>query len=452
MTNKFLVFNIVTLFVLATLAACGGGGGGGATAPNPWGTASAIETNVAGVYAGSPQVGIDANGNVLAVFAQYDGTRNNIMANRYSAASRTWGTATLVETDNAGDASSPQLAIDPSGNGLAVWYQSDGTRYNVWANRYTAATDTWGTAVLIETDNTGHAGLPQIAMDAAGNGLAVWQQSDGTRNHIWANRYIAGSTNAWGTAELIETDAGNANAPQIAIDADGNVLAVWAQDVSAITHIMANRYNAATGWGTAVSIASFNQGSGGQAQIAIDASGNAMAVWAQNDYPDQNIAANRYTAATNTWGTAQLIETGTFATRNPQVAVDANGNALAVWEHLDGVYSIAANRYTAATNTWGTAALIETDNTGSTYVPQIAIDANGNALAVWQYADETFRHIKVNRYTAGAGWGNAAFIENNNVGDAGSPQIAFFSNGNALAVWDQEGANLSSDIWTNLYK
>ena len=92
--NKYSVTVVSTLFVLATLAACGGGGGGG-------GSAATLPPNKA------------------------------------------FGTAALIETDNAGDASSPQVAIDTNGNALAVWRQSDGTRYNIWANRYTAGTG-WG--------------------------------------------------------------------------------------------------------------------------------------------------------------------------------------------------------------------------------------------------------------------------------------------------------------------
>ena len=49
---------------------------------------------------------------------------------------KAWGSATLIETDNAGDALYPQVALDTDGNGLAVWEQSDGTRQNIWANRY----------------------------------------------------------------------------------------------------------------------------------------------------------------------------------------------------------------------------------------------------------------------------------------------------------------------------
>ena len=103
-------------------------------------------------------------------------------------APKAWGTATLIETENAGRAIFPQIAVDATGHALAVWTQSDGTQFNIWANRYTVGTG-WGTAQLLETDNTGDALAPQIAVDATGQALAVWEQHDGTRDSIWANRY-----------------------------------------------------------------------------------------------------------------------------------------------------------------------------------------------------------------------------------------------------------------------
>jgi len=35
----------------------------------------------------------------------------------------------------------------------AVWYQSDGARDNIRANRFSAGSGAWGTAQAIETDN-----------------------------------------------------------------------------------------------------------------------------------------------------------------------------------------------------------------------------------------------------------------------------------------------------------
>ena len=63
-----------------------------------------------------------------------------------------WRVPQLIESDDAGNAQYPQVAFDSSGNAIAVWQQYDGTRFNIWANRYTASGN-WGTAQLIETDD-----------------------------------------------------------------------------------------------------------------------------------------------------------------------------------------------------------------------------------------------------------------------------------------------------------
>ena len=209
-----------------------------------------------------------------------------------AAAAKAWGTAALIETDNAGNALLPQVAFDSSGNALAVWYQNDGTRNNIWANRYDFITG-WGSAALIETDNAGDARFPQVAFDSSGNALAVWDQNDGTRRNIWANRYVAGT--GWGSAALIETDnAGEASHPHMAVDSSGNALAVWQQSDGTLYNIWANRYVAGTGWGTAALIETDNAGDAGGPMVAFDSSGNALAVWQQNDGTRRNIWANRF--------------------------------------------------------------------------------------------------------------------------------------------------------------
>ena len=100
-------------------------------------------------------------------------------------ADKVWGTAQLIETDS-GWAYSPQVGVDGSGNAVAVWQQSDGTRNSIWSNRYLEGTG-WGTAQLIETDNSGGASSPQVGVDGSGNAVAVWWQRDGARSDIWAN-------------------------------------------------------------------------------------------------------------------------------------------------------------------------------------------------------------------------------------------------------------------------
>jgi hypothetical protein len=400
-----------------------------------WRAPTLIETDDAGdTY--TPQIAFDAAGNALSVWSQSDGTRTNIWANRHVAGTG-WGTATLVEMDNTDGAERPQVAFDAAGNAIVVWYQFDGTRNDIWANRYTAGAG-WGTAARIET-SADDAGAVQVAMDTNGNALAVWtQSSSGSGWSIWANRYTAAS--GWGTAALVETDTGGAFVPQVAMDANGNALAVWRQYDGTRYSIRASRYSVGSGWSSAGPIES-GTGEATAPQIAVDASGNALAVWYQSDGTRNNIWANRYVVGIG-WGTAALIETDNAGDAFlPQIAVDASGNAHAVWYQDDGVRTnIWANRYVVGTG-WGTATLIETDDAGDAFLPQIAVDASGNALAVWYQSDGARTNIWVNRYVMGSGWGAATLIETDNAGTATSPQIAVDASGNALVVWSQSSGS-----------
>ena len=62
-----------------------------------------------------------------------------------------WDAAALIETDNAGDVFNPQIAVSAAGDALAVWGQSNGTRTSIRANRYTFG-GTWGTALSLENN------------------------------------------------------------------------------------------------------------------------------------------------------------------------------------------------------------------------------------------------------------------------------------------------------------
>jgi hypothetical protein len=420
--------------------------------PSPikaWGAPTLIETDNAGyaVGPGSQSVAFDAAGNALVVWIQFDGTHYNIWANRYNASTGLWGTAGPIETD-IGNPAPPNLAVDATGNALLVWTQSDGSHPSIWANRYDANTDLWGTAAPIETDNTGDASLPQVAIDPTGNALAVWEQFDGTHNNIWANHYGA-STGLWGVATPIETDTGHASHPQVTIDATGNGLAVWEQFDGTQVSIRANRYNVSTGWGMATLLETNNAESAAIPQVAINATSNALAVWRSF----RSIWANCYSASAGIWGMATLIDNNNPGdVDTPKVAIDAAGNGLAVWIRGNSPHvTIWANRYSASTGLWGIADRIE-NLVGDAGAPEIALDSSGNALVVWRQFNNNRGSIWANRYSASTGhWGVARRIENN-PGDAGSADVAIDASGHALVVWNQSDGPVSSTLtsmWAN---
>jgi hypothetical protein len=310
---------------------------------------------------------------------------------------KSWGTAELIETDDSGDADSPQIAMDADGNAIAVWRQSDGVRYNIWANRFDGSN--WGTAELIETDDSGDADSPQIAMIADGNAIAVWRQSsDASQKSVWAKRFDG---SAWGTAELISTETGNpSNGPQIAMNDNGSAIAVLFNSI--VFKIWTNRFDGSA-WGSAEQIQT-EEGIAlpNNPQVAVDADGIAIAVYGLDVAYHTNIWANRFDGSV--WGASELIQTDNSGyAYHPKIAMNRNGNAIAVWYqnkewqyHTFSYFNIWANRFDGST--WGTAELIENEQRGDGLDPQIAMDEDGNAIAVWYQSDGIINSIMANRF------------------------------------------------------
>lgn len=188
----------------------------------------------------------DAQGHTMAVWEQFDGERFNIWANR-KAPGQGWGVAQMIETDNAGSAYNPRVAIDSQGNAVAVWQQFDGQHSRIAANRFMVGTG-WSTAQWIDAPNSLDAHAPQVSFDSQGNAVAVWQHKEGQRTRIAANLLLNGA--GWGQAAPIENGNGYASAPHFASDAQGHLLALWQLQGAKDTTIQTKRYLAGAGWGS----------------------------------------------------------------------------------------------------------------------------------------------------------------------------------------------------------
>lgn len=92
----------------------------------------------------------------------------------------------IVRIDNQSlftDGRTPQVGIDASGNAVAVWGQGS----HIWSARYLAGTGWQAPTNIDSAAATINANQPRIAVDANGNALAVWERSNGTAADIWVN-------------------------------------------------------------------------------------------------------------------------------------------------------------------------------------------------------------------------------------------------------------------------
>lgn len=459
-TKQTLAWTML-LMLAVTLTGCGGGGGSsddssddGTTDDTPvpgtfLGTPVSIEGNAGDAV--SPQIAVDADGNAMLVWQQYNdaGSLTTIWANRYSVGSG-WGSPQKISSNTDGSALYPNIAMSANGDAIAIWPEmsADGTIVNLMSCHYTASGG-WGTPELAENDDTNSVAMvfiltPQVAMDTAGNAIAVWGHEGSGARDIMANYYSAGS--GWNGESVIDShDNGDAYGASIAMNDNGDAMVVWFQEDGDINRVWARGYT--SGWGTATTIDDDATDSSGYPQVGIDAAGNATAVWTNLNEAalSLNIGTSYYQPATG-WAAESQMDQGYssaayYLIAKPQVIMDDAGDAYAAW--TDTGYGVMANRYSVADNAWAASTSIETQYHESTE-PRLAVDNNGNAIAVWAGDG-----LRASRYVAGTGWqGQSSRITD--VETAYDQQVVMDADGNTIVVWVQDDGG-TQNIWANRF-
>lgn len=176
-------------------------------------------------YSGlEPQTVTDVHGNMTAVWEEYDGTRFNIWTMR-RLAGENWSLGSLLEVDNSGDAYSPQVAVDGIGNVTAVWKQSDGKRFSIYARRLVNGVG-WESVNQIKNGLSSQvsASDPLVTYDATGFAMVAWQEVDGLNVKTWINRHKGDA--GWGEAKLLAPTIAVKDFPRFSFDATGLLIVI----------------------------------------------------------------------------------------------------------------------------------------------------------------------------------------------------------------------------------
>lgn len=419
-----------------------------AGASQSWQGAALIETNDL-ARATHPVVATDSQGNAFAVWAQGNGTFDNIWAARYTPGGG-WGAPQIID-DQSGNASEPQIAVDSAGNAVAIWVrQNIVSRRGVVAASYSGGA--WGAPQDVE-GNAGNARSPRIGIDANGVPRVIWIQHDGSFERVRSGTLQGG---AWDmSTSSIDGGTGNTLDAQLHVFANGGALVVWSQIANGVPRLFQNRFNG-IGWSSADYLdnnnTSFNLG---MPSIAADGSGNAIVLWSQGTATTSStVYARRY--AGGTWSAFEPLSTTDGAGR-ARVAMNATGEATAVWQEsvLDGLETWVRRRVGAGA--WGPAVRLDTPlgASGSQGEPQVAVDPAGNTSVVWSHTlpGGNHRDLYGSHYSVvTSAWGAPVLLDSVNTGDVNTCSLAMDANGNAIVVWDQDTTNGRLDIWANVFR
>lgn len=350
-------------------------------------------------------------------------------------------------------ASSPYVAMDDQGNGLAVWAQLDSasaTNNSLWSSRYTAANGQWSAPALLETQagNAGTgAGEAQLAMHrATGRAVFTWLHTVNGTVNVWARDFDPSA--GWGTATSLETLDGMAGTPSAGIDASGNAMVAWTQ-MTPRWSIWANRFVHGTGWGTAQLLES-NDTVGGvdmDPALAISDNGQVLVAWkaALHNATINGLWSARFTPAAG-WGAAErriATPAGGPTRSRPAIAADAQSRALLAWGQLDvdtsGIWhGVQTLRFDGSAWTT-TPALVGVRQTVRSTVanPVLAMAPGGTALIAWGMGESGALQAAV--APAGGSFGTAATINGGvPAGEITSlPAVAVNDAGTAMVGWRQ---------------
>jgi hypothetical protein len=343
------------------------------------------------------------------------------------------------------------VATDDVGNGFAVWERSDdgGLTANIWSNLYDVEQQAWGTAELLQSSGEAtRARLPLVAADPPGNAIALWVQVDMVTGDevMWARRYDEESS-TWSAAGPIgEAEPTSlVRATGLGIDGDGNAIAVWSRPTVMGDVVWANRYTADVGWGTAELIKKDADNTARGLRISVGSGGDAFVIWTQGDEARADVWAVRFSDSDSDWEDPERIDRYDAGDKTgPDIAVDGDGFAHAVWSQVDpdfdnnDIWNIWANQYTPGSE-WGAPQLIEPPNEdpeedGPASSPRVGVNSAGNAFVVWLQIWNDWSSVWSNRLDRETGWMTAERIED--IGrPAKAPTIAVDEDRHAHALW-----------------
>ena len=296
---------------------------------------------------------------------------------------------------------------------------------------------------------------PSLTVDTYGNQHVLWEDCrSGNSDIYYAFRPHDGQ---WGANQRVNDDQGASpqRSPAIAVDALGNAYAVWQDERVGNGEIYFSWRDTLGNWSPNVRV-SYSTYAAAQPDIAVDSAGNAHVIY--RDISSGNaFAANR--PAGGSWGARyQVNDVPGSVADNPGIAVDGAGHLYAVWVDRRHQPLDYADIYYSSRGTGGVWAVNERVNddplSGGQFQPRIAVDQAGNAFAVWtDLRTDTQGDIYGAYRPAGGNWGNNLWISGED-GDTRQhqPDVALDNIGNTYMVWTDERFDHAGDIFFSFHR
>jgi hypothetical protein len=369
------------------------------------------------------------------------------------------GTEFRVNTFTTGHQAFARPAMGPGGDFVIVWMSDAqvGNNYGAFGQRFAASGAPRGSEFRINTSTTGFNIRPAVAVGSGGDFVVVWETQDGSGSDIHGQRFDAGGEPI-GAEFLVNTfTTGNQYDPHVGRASDGGFVVSWTSPSDGSSYgIAARRFDASgdpIGAEFVVNtLAAGNQNSG---DLAVDANGNFVAVWEDccRDGSGTAIFGQRFDAADNRLGGEfQVNNYATGFQQLPSVSVSPVGGFVVVWrsELGDGsAGAVFARHFDASGNAVGNDFVVNTFTPGNQYgiIGQVAHDAAGNFVITWGGpGDGSGTASFAQRFSSsGVRRGVEFRVNTHTTANQRRPSVASDPMGNFVITWQSAGQDGSGD-------
>jgi hypothetical protein len=295
-------------------------------------------------------------------------------------------------------------------------------------------TGTWGPPVKLAPNEWGQREEPELAMNEAGEAVAVWKQFE--QSTIVAR--VRTPSGEWGPQETLSPEGSPYGDIDVAVGPAGEAVAAWSQIPrfgSNSEYRIESSFRPAGGhWEPAVTLSDPEHESYGP-QAAIAPAGRiVVAFYGYLDSPEAHPTVQVAEKQGDQWSPPQALSGAPNAVF-PKVEASAAGTTV-IWQSRDVEgeerWIEAASRTTGGE--WGHP--VELSGPES-FGPEIGADSDGTAIAIWNsFYGEEGDYVEGSTLSVGGNWSKPTAIS----GRVGLPEpygarLAVAPNGQTLAAW-----------------
>jgi hypothetical protein len=319
----------------------------------------------------------------------------------------------------------------------------------------------------VNTYTYGNQHQPAVAADAAGNFVVAWidRGSSYYVSAVFARRFASGGGPIGEAFQVSTYTTSRYTYPEVAADADGDFIVVWQARNVEVSHVIGKRFDSAGVEQFALPDRPF----AGNPDVADEANGDFVVVWNESYVGYQSVFGQRYDSSGATLGSEFQMNSYTDPSTqlDPAVAMDADGDFVVVWERIvfttQTMQDIIGQRFASDGAPVGSQFQANGPTAGYFDKPRVDSDADGNFVVVW---DQTVPDVTDFVHASGFSSAGEQAFPDTTIAQGGVPDVAKTGDGTFVITWtffdgnsagifaerfDSAGTALGSEFVVNAY-